>query len=347
MQNILLILLVAILTGGIYTSSYAGAEDPAENQKLQVTDKKLDVNACEFDVDIESLGDLIKESSPWVDIEEVSLQIDSSTLYGEVKVTGPIPEERILEGQSDGIATHLAMDVNSDGEVDYAVDVGMKANSDVTGLLTDYDNGKTYGYEGDVEEFPGKASMTDNSFLFELPLSAIGNARTFEWFALTYWVLVEGELDNPDQMVLELADIYPLDLNCPYNDTDNFASFPSGSVKPGTEEPPITLAMKQKDKLTLVSIKNNSDIPVYGIGLHANDGVIKYVKAKGWDREKVDPNTILIQTFDRPVMKKQNMVVLLILDNKSSTLEWATFDMEGIGLSSGSLPDRDKTLPLA
>jgi hypothetical protein len=309
---------------------------------MKITDAKDDVTACEFDVDIMTLENVIDYASPWVDIQEVVMETDASSLYGIIRVAGPIARE-VPQDHSDAIAAHVAIDTDRDGDVDYGIDVGSKNNDGATGLLTDYDTMTSYGQEDG--EFPGVVEMTGNEFRFKIPLSAIGNAETFDWFALAYWMLVKGPIESPDEMMLELADIYPLGIQCPYNESDNFAEFPSGNLNLRAEEPLISVAMKQKNKLTLLSIKNNSEIPIFGIGLHSNDGSIKYVKAKGWEREKVDPSTILIQTFQQPVTGQKSMVILLILDSKYPSLEWAAFDIDGSGILAGSIPEHDESLP--
>ena len=88
----------------------------------------------------------------------------------------------------------------------------------------------------------------------------------------------------------------------------------------------ISVAMKHKKKITLLAVKNNDEFPIYMLELKAMDGKIRYVKAKDWDRSKIDASTVMIQTEDRPVTKGRNMIVLLILNDKDSWLECKAFD---------------------
>ena len=107
--------------------------------------------------------------------------------------------------------------------------------------------------------------------------------------------------------------------------------------KEPSEQQEISVAMKLKKKSTLLAIKNGGDIEVYSVKIKASDGNIRFVKAKGWDRDKVDASTIIIHTDDRPLIRDRNMIVLLIVDNRGSGLEWIAFDAERNVLSSGAL----------
>ncbi len=306
-----------------------------EIQKISAEDAIQDVTACEWEVDLESLQEVIIQASNWVDIEEVTLETDASTLRGSIKVSGPISEKRTSSGQDDAIVAHMAIDTDRDGRVDYGIDIGKKSGSDVSDLLTDY-RFKTSSGQGEIEEFPGKVSMTSSSFAFEIPLSAIDGATSFDWFVLVYWVLSEGPIDKPDVMMLQLSDIYPDDMECPFNSEDSFEGFPNRSEEL-IEKPTVSIATKHNKKITLVSVRNNYETPIYGLELKSADGSIKFVKARGWDREKIDASTVLIQTDDIPLTKNEDMIVLLILDNKDSELEWRAFDADGVAISSDVL----------
>ena len=90
----------------------------------------------------------------------------------------------------------------------------------------------------------------------------------------------------------------------------------------------ISVAMKHKKKITLLAVKNNDEFPIYMLELKAMDDKIRFVKAKDWERSKLDASTVMIQTEDRPITKGGNMIVLLILDDKNSWLECKAFDEE-------------------
>lgn len=98
----------------------------------------------------------------------------------------------------------------------------------------------------------------------------------------------------------------------------------------------ISVAMKIKKKLTLLSIKNNDELPIYSVLIKLTNGDIRFVKAMNWDRSKVDSGTVIVQTDDRPITEGHNKVVLLIGDT-SSGLEWSAFDENGVVLSSGAM----------
>ena len=121
-----------------------------------------------------------------------------------------------------------------------------------------------------------------------------------------------------------------------------FSVVPPTSVelKEEQKQTDISIATKHTKKSTLVAVMNNDETPVYGLELSSTDGVIRFVKTKGWDRQKIDASTVLIQTNDNPILEGRNMIVLLILTNQSSGLEWQTFDSNHNILSSGSLIPR-------
>ncbi|HLE34804.1 MAG TPA: hypothetical protein VI698_02835, partial [Nitrososphaerales archaeon] len=99
----------------------------------------------------------------------------------------------------------------------------------------------------------------------------------------------------------------------------------------------VSIAMKLKKKSALLAVKNAGDTEVFSVEIKASDGNIRYVKAKGWDREKVDASTVMIKTSDRPLMEGKSLIVILIIDNRGSGIEWKAFDAEATVLSSGAL----------
>jgi hypothetical protein len=107
-------------------------------------------------------------------------------------------------------------------------------------------------------------------------------------------------------------------------------------VKEEKKQDLITVNMKEKKKSTLLAVKNAGDIPVYSIKIKATDGKIKFVKAKGWDREKLDLSTVIIKTKDAPFSTGKSLLVMLIIDNRSA-IEWTALDAERNVISSGML----------
>ncbi|MGH9934025.1 MAG: hypothetical protein ACRD3Z_02790, partial [Nitrososphaerales archaeon] len=99
----------------------------------------------------------------------------------------------------------------------------------------------------------------------------------------------------------------------------------------------VSIAMKLKKKSALLAVKNAGDTEVFSVEIKASDGNIRYVKAKGWDREKVDANTVMVRTSDRPLIEGKSLIIILVIDNRGSGIEWKAFDAEATVISSGAL----------
>jgi peptide/nickel transport system substrate-binding protein len=109
-------------------------------------------------------------------------------------------------------------------------------------------------------------------------------------------------------------------------------------VKPSepTEQSDISIAIKHKKKVTLLAVKNEDEKPVFGVEIKITDGSIKFVKARGWDRERVDQSTVIVQTADRPIETGKSLIVLMIVDNKEALYEWSAFNNDGTTMASGN-----------
>ena len=99
----------------------------------------------------------------------------------------------------------------------------------------------------------------------------------------------------------------------------------------------ISVAMKHKKKVTLVSVKNNGDEEISGVQMKIDDGKITFVKARGWDRDRIDQSTVIVQTNDRALKPKGMLIMILIVDNKDSTFEWSVFDLNERLIGSGDV----------
>ena len=99
----------------------------------------------------------------------------------------------------------------------------------------------------------------------------------------------------------------------------------------------VSVAMKLKKKSTLLAVKNTGDEEIYSVKIKASDGNIRYVKAKGWDREKVDAGTVIVRTSDKPITEGKSLLVILVIDNRGSGIEWTALDAKATILSSGAL----------
>ena len=116
--------------------------------------------------------------------------------------------------------------------------------------------------------------------------------------------------------------------------------------QPPSIEPPVSeqitqgdvsVAMKLKKKSALLAIKNTGDEEIYSVKIKASDGSVRYVKAKGWDREKVDASTVIVRTSDKPITEGKSLLVILVIDNRASGIEWTALDVKTTVLSSGAL----------
>ena len=98
--------------------------------------------------------------------------------------------------------------------------------------------------------------------------------------------------------------------------------------------------MKHKQKLTLVSVKNNGDEEIFGFQMKIDDGKIRYVKARGWDRDKIDQSTIVVYTSDKPIKPGKSLIFLMVVDNKASSFEWVVLDTTGNMMVKGDVRPR-------
>lgn len=114
---------------------------------------------------------------------------------------------------------------------------------------------------------------------------------------------------------------------------------PSSIEEEKQSEINISVAMKEKKRITLVAVKNPDDVPVYAVKVKSTDANIKFIKARHWDRERVDQNTVIVQTADRP-LAKGTLILLLIIDKKGSGLEWSAIDDMGVQITAGSVLPR-------
>jgi hypothetical protein len=96
----------------------------------------------------------------------------------------------------------------------------------------------------------------------------------------------------------------------------------------------ISVAVKTKKKVTLVSVKNNGDEEIFGIKIKTDEGQIKFVKARGWERDRIDKSTVVVQTDDKPVRPRQSLILMLVADSTQS-FEWSVLDVYGRVIANG------------
>lgn len=90
----------------------------------------------------------------------------------------------------------------------------------------------------------------------------------------------------------------------------------------------VSVSMKHTKKVTLVAVKNTGKEPIYGVKISFEDG-IKFVKARGWDREKVDQDTVMIMTQKSPIEPGRTLITILVVNNKEAQYQWSALDANG------------------
>ncbi len=97
----------------------------------------------------------------------------------------------------------------------------------------------------------------------------------------------------------------------------------------------ISVTVKQKNKVTLISVKNNDELPLFGAKLKTEDGNIKFVKARGWDRDRIDQSTVMLDTDNRPIGAGESLTIILVLDDQNASLQWSALSKAGNELGKG------------
>jgi hypothetical protein len=108
----------------------------------------------------------------------------------------------------------------------------------------------------------------------------------------------------------------------------------------------VSVAMKNKKKTTLVAVKNTGDEPIYGFMIKFKDSIIKFAKAKGWDREKVDASAIIVKTNDKPIEPGRSLLTILVVDKKDAPYAWSALDAAGKEIASGGTMHITETQPI-
>ncbi|MFQ5969316.1 MAG: hypothetical protein ACE5J2_02320 [Nitrososphaerales archaeon] len=106
------------------------------------------------------------------------------------------------------------------------------------------------------------------------------------------------------------------------------------------KEADISVAMKHKKKVSLVAVKNNGDEGIFGIQMKMDDGKIRFVKARGWDRDRIDQSTVIVQTEDKPIKPGKSLIMIMIVDNRTSSYEWTALDSVGNLMAKGDVTPR-------
>jgi phosphate ABC transporter phosphate-binding protein len=115
------------------------------------------------------------------------------------------------------------------------------------------------------------------------------------------------------------------------------------SIPALSETQDITVAMKQTKKTTLIAVKNAGDEPVYAFKIQFKDGTVKFAKAKGWDREKVDASTIMVKTDDKPISQGKSLLTIIIIDKTDAPYMWSALDSSGREIARGGTMEMQVT----
>jgi phosphate ABC transporter phosphate-binding protein len=108
----------------------------------------------------------------------------------------------------------------------------------------------------------------------------------------------------------------------------------------------ISIAMKHKKKTTLIAVKNAGDEPIYGFKIKFMDSNIKFAKAKGWDREKVDAGAIMVKTNDKPLGPGKSLLTILIVDDQNAAYTWSAVNAAGKEIATGGTMQIMETQPI-
>jgi hypothetical protein len=98
----------------------------------------------------------------------------------------------------------------------------------------------------------------------------------------------------------------------------------------------VSFAIKSKKKVTLVAVKNSGDEQIYRVQIGMEDGSIRFAKARGWDRDRIDQSTVILQTVDNPLKTGQSLICVLIVNNQNSSFDWSAFDSHGNVIVQGN-----------
>jgi hypothetical protein len=124
----------------------------------------------------------------------------------------------------------------------------------------------------------------------------------------------------------------------PFVSTFEYAKYasekPISSIE--TTDDKVIVNMKEKKKLTLIAVKNNDAGEIFGIQLKIPETAIKYVKAKGWERQKIDDNTVLVHTDEIPIKSTRSLIMILITHTQFKSVQWTVLGSSGQEITSGT-----------
>ena len=65
------------------------------------------------------------------------------------------------------------------------------------------------------------------------------------------------------------------------------------------------------------------------------------MKARGWDRDKIDQSTVVVYASDKPIKPGKSLIILMVVDNKASFFEWIVLDTAGNMMTKGDARPKD------
>jgi endonuclease YncB( thermonuclease family) len=108
----------------------------------------------------------------------------------------------------------------------------------------------------------------------------------------------------------------------------------------------VSVVVKQTKKVTLMAFRNSGDEPLLSIKITAVDASVRFVKSKGWEREKVDASTVVLKSVDRPLLPNTSVIIILLTDNPTLNYGWSVYDKDNRELASSMPPKTPSASPV-
>ncbi|MEM3099594.1 MAG: IPT/TIG domain-containing protein [Nitrososphaerales archaeon] len=108
----------------------------------------------------------------------------------------------------------------------------------------------------------------------------------------------------------------------------------SGTLVQTFGQKDVNVHLKIKKSVVLLSIWNNEQIAIHKVKIESGAEII-YAKARGWTIDELANNQILLQSDDRPITGGTNLIVLLAIDDRHTSISWEAFDEQGIAIAGG------------
>ncbi len=178
----------------------------------------------------------------------------------------------------------------------------------------------------------GTSAQDSSGVMYAVQIKALYDSKT----GIALDILVWGSIREP------IADYsngtqYTFHMEAVDYSMKSQPSQPTPLEPPPTSTQSITVAMKNVKTSTILMVRNNGDVPIYGMNLQSDEGNIKFVKAKDWERHRMSAHDVFVNTTDRPITKGHSELILLKLDNMASSLSWNTLTAANTTIAFGTL----------